>query len=367
MTRALRIEGRGPVALALRLFLARQGFAGTSIAHDAFAREIPPAVAARALALSLGSVHLLSRIIELPESAPIDTVQVSIAHRAGRTRIRAADLAAPALGHVVRYAALHRVLLEALRKIEAQSPSSAFALPPPSLAGDAGEILVRADGAPRSPSARILDFRQSALLAEVLTERDTPGAAFEHFTPEGPLALLPLPQAHRRSLVWCATPQQSARRAQLSSREFEDELLATFGNTLGTIRLASQRHQAPLQRKLAQRNTEPRCIAIGNAAQTLHPVAGQGLNLGLRDAFELAHGLGEAHARGTRLEEALARFRRRRIVDRALTVGATDTLARLFTWPALAPIQSVAFDLLDANPMLRNRFAKALMFGLRSV
>ena len=190
--------------------------------------------------------------------------------------------------------------------------------------------------------------------------------AFEHFTPEGPLALLPLPEPHRRAVVWCATPQQTARRALLSPHEFDAELLDAFGNALGTLQLAGERHQAPLQRRLAPRDENPRRVAIGNAAQALHPVAGQGLNLGLRDAFELAQELGSAHARGERLEEAIARFRRSRVIDRAATVGVTDTLARLFNWPALAPIQSVAFDVLDWTGPLRDRFAKALMFGLRS-
>lgn len=357
MTQRLRIEGRGPVAIALRLFLARQGVAPSSIAHDAFAERIPAGLAARALALSLGSTHLLARIVALPESAPIRTVDVSIARRSGRTRFHAADLDSPTLGCVMRYAALHRALFEALQRLEPKSPSPV---------GEADEIVIRADGDPRSPSARTLDFRQAALLAEVLVERDSPGIAFEHFTVEGPLALLPLPEAARRAVVWCAAPQQTARRAQLPAQAFEAELLAAFGNTLGALRLASERHQAPLQRRLAQHDEDPRRVAIGNAAQALHPVAGQGLNLGLRDAFELAQSLGEAHASGAPLEDALARFRRRRFADRAATVGVTDALARLFTWPSLAPIQSVAFDLLDWAAPLRDRFAKALMFGLRS-
>ncbi len=367
MTQRLRIEGRGPVAIALRLFLARQGFAAQSIAHDAFSGQLPAAVAARPLALSLGSTHLLSRIVTLPEAAPIRTVDVSLAHHAGRTRFRAPDLDAPILGCVVRYAALHRALRAASQRAdEASAAPSPLPFPPSPPVDEADEILVRADGDPRSPSARTLDFHQSALLAEVLVERDAPGVAFEHFTTQGPLALLPLPEPRRRAVVWCATPQQTGRRTLLSPREFEAELLDAFGNALGALRLAGERHQAPLQRTLAQRDDDPRRVAIGNAAQALHPVAGQGLNLGLRDAFELAHELGAAHARGAPLEQALARFRRRRVADRTATVGVTDTLARLFNRPALAPIQSLALDFLDWSAPLRDRFARASMFGLRS-
>ncbi|MCO5102041.1 MAG: FAD-dependent monooxygenase [Burkholderiaceae bacterium] len=367
MTQRLRIEGRGPVAIALRLFLARQGFAPSTIAHEAFAEPIPAGVAARPLALSLGSTHLLSRIVALPEAAPIRTVDVSLAHHGGRTRIHAADLDSPTLGCVTRYAALHDVLVQALRRVERTTRApSRFAPHASSEPGEADEIVVRADGDTRSPSARTLDFDQCALLAEVVVERDAPGVAFEHFTAQGPLALLPLPETRRRALVWCSTPQQTARRALLPPREFDDELLGAFGPALGTLRLAGERHRTPLQRRLAPREANPRCVAIGNAAQALHPVAGQGLNLGLRDAFELAQELGTAHAHGMPLENALVRFRRRRIGDRAATVGVTDTLARLFGWTALAPIQSVAFDVLDWSAPLRDRFAKALMFGLRS-
>lgn len=368
MTQRLRIEGRGPVAIALRLFLARQGFPAAWISHEAFAGPIPPGVAARALALSLGSSQLLSRIVALPAAAPIRTVDVSLAGRAGRTRFHAADLASPTLGCVVRYATLHEALAGALQRIDETRahPPSPFTLHPSPPAGETGEITIRADGDPRSRSARTLDFQQTALLAELIVERDASGVAFEHFTREGPLALLPLSEAGRRALVWCAAPQQTERRTRSAPHEFEAELRAAFGNALGAMRLAGGRHQAPLHRRLAQHEENPRCVAIGNAAQALHPVAGQGLNLGLRDAFELAQELGDAHARGAPLEDAIARFRRRRLADRAATVGVTDTLARLFRGSALAPIQSAAFDLLDWSAPLRNRFAMALMFGLRS-
>ncbi len=380
MTQRLRIEGRGPVGIALRLFLARQGFAPQSIVHDAVAGPLPAAVAARPLALSLGSTQLLARIVTLPEAAPIRTVDVSLAQHAGRTRFHAADLDTSMLGCVVRYGALHRALNTALQRIDEASdaaPALAPALRPASSAlagaagdgdgaGNAGEVLVRADGDPRSPSARTLDFHQSALLAEVLVERDAPGVAFEHFTPYGPLALLPLPEPRRRAVVWCATPRQSERRTLLSPAEFDAELLGAFGNALGALRLVGERRHAPLQRTVAPRDDDPRRVAIGNAAQALHPVAGQGLNLGLRDAFELAHELGAAHARGAPLEQALARFRRTRVADRNATVRVTDALARLLERPALAPIQSLALDVLDCSAPLRDRFARASMFGLRS-
>lgn len=351
----LRIEGRGPVGMALALFLARQGLEAASVALDPVAAEPPEWLASRALALSLGSWQLLSRIVTLPAAAPISKVDVSLRGRAGRTRIRASDLRAPALGYVVRYGALHRALAAALA-----------ARPAPRPAPDGAHALtVVADGDP-GVASRVRDFDQTALLAEVVAELDGHGTAFERFTDEGPLALLPLPEAHRHALVWCARPAESARRAGLDAPAFEAELVTAFGRALGSLRLDSASVLAPLQRRVRAHEADPRRIAIGNAAQALHPVAGQGLNLGLRDAFELAGVLGELRASGRPLGGAAARFRRARRVDRGITVAATDTLAQVFTVPALAAAESAALGLLDLVAPARDSLATALMFGLRA-
>lgn len=359
----MRIEGRGPVAMALRLFLARQGFDPPSVQAQGCTASLPSWLAARPLALSLGSWQLLGRIVALPACAPIRSVEVSLARRSGNTRIRAADLAAPTLGCVVRYGELHRSLEQALTRIASPEPATDGE-------GDA-DVAVVADGETRTSEAqhrgwRVHDFGQSALLTEVLADGSGDGVAFERFTEEGPLALLPLPEPHRHAVVWCAPPGKTARRVTLPKPEFDAELLAAFGPRLGALHVDAARHESPLQRRIGVREDDARRVCIGNAAQTLHPVAGQGLNLGLRDAFELAQRLGEARGSGRPLEEAVARFRRSRMFDRALTVGVTDALARVFTLPALAPLQSGALDALDVAAPLRNGFARALMFGARS-
>ena len=357
----LRIEGRGPVALALRLFLARQGLAEDTIDHPAASADpLPPALAARSLALSLGSLQLLGRIIDLPPAAPIRRVDVSFSRGRGVTSIDADDLGAARLGAVVRYGALHEALSRALAKISPQNEPAC---------GDDGDgasetIRIRADGDPHA-AARTLDFRQSALLAEIKVSRELPDIAFERFTPDGPLAILPLPEPRRHALVWCAPPAVTQRRLDLDAGAFGSELQAMAGDALGTVRLASKRFQAPLQRRQADADTDPLVVTIGNAAQTLHPVAGQGLNLGLRDAFELAQLLGDAHAQGTSMRFVPTRFRCRRSIDRRLTIGITDTLARVFRLPGSAPLHSLALDLLDRAEPLRNRFARQLMFGWR--
>lgn len=358
---AVRIEGRGPVAMALALFLARQGLGPNSLLADPIPDELPDWLASRAIALSLGSWQLLSRVAALPAAAPILRVEASLRGRTGRTRMQAADLDAPALGYVLRYGALHRALADALARAPAARQAGAA---PGEIAAEAA-LAVVADGDPGA-GAKLLDFGQTALLAELVAERDGHDTAFERFTDEGPLALLPLPLPRRYALVWCAHPAESARRAALATPAFEAGLREAFGSALGALRLDSDRVLAPLQRKMRVPGDEPGRIAIGNAAQALHPVAGQGLNLGLRDAFELAALLGQWHASGRRLGEAASAFARARRADRALAVAITDTLAQAFTWPAIARIESLALGVLDLAAPARNRFAASLMFGLRS-
>ena len=354
----VRIEGRGPVAMALALFLSRQGFDAGSICIDPIPAELPAWLESRSIALSLGSWQLLSRVATLAPAAPILHVEVSMRSRAGRTRMHAADLHAPALGYVLRYGPLHRALAAAWTARQRSAP--------PSADGEAAAALtVVADGDPGTAS-KVRDFDQTALLAELVVDRDGHGAAFERFTDEGPLALLPLPQARRYALVWCARPDEATRRAALDARAFEAELLAVFGGALGALRLDSDRVLTPLQRRVRATEADPRRLAIGNAAQALHPVAGQGLNLGLRDAFELAALLGELRASNRRLDEVAARFARARRADRGLTVAVTDTLAQAFTFPAIARLESLALGALDLAAPARNALAASLAFGLRN-
>jgi len=362
---AVRIEGRGPVAMALALFLARQGFGPGSLLTDPIPDELPDWLASRAIALSLGSWQLLSRVAALPPAAPILRVEASLRGRAGRTRMQAADLHAPALGYVLRYGPLHRALADALTDALTDAPAALQAGATPGEIAAVAALTVVADGDPGTAS-NLLDFEQTALLAELVAERDGHGTAFERFTDEGPLALLPLPQPRRYALVWCARPAESARRAELEAPGFEAGLREAFGSALGALRLDSKRVLAPLQRKVRRAGDEPGRIAIGNAAQALHPVAGQGLNLGLRDAFELAALLGELRASGRPLDDAANAFARARRTDRALTVAITDTLAQAFTWPAIARLESLALGALDLAAPARNRFTSSLMFGLRN-
>ena len=366
----IQILGRGPVALALGLWLTRQGFDPARIALDTADSPLPTSLGARSLALSAGSWQLLARICAPPESAPIVRVEVSLSGRAGRTRLSADELGLPALGRVVRYAALVSTL---------RAAAAPLGFAPPAEAGRpvrADTLVVHAEGQP-GDDAQTREFDQTALVAEVelaaVADPMRDATAFECFTQGGPLALLPLPEPGRFSLVWCARPDEAARRSELDDTAFLAELSQWAGQGLVATRLCSPPQAAPLARRQRRTTVQGHEVWIGNAAQTLHPVAGQGLNLGLRDAFELARELGRDAARtDTRpapptavLDATLARYRRSRLTDRQLTVGLTDALARLFTVPALAPWQSLALGALDLQPRLRRHLAQQMMFGRR--
>ena len=362
----IRIEGCGPVALALRLLLVREGYPARLICAEEPEAALPGWLAARPIALSLGSLQLLGRVVrglaphvllaDSASAAPILKVAVTRNHTGAGLNLDRADLSEPVLGAVIRYGRLVQLLQE-----------SVAASPPPAAgkAGRAFELNIIADGeiSPQTPRQR--DFGQMALLAEVTVSRDEPGVAFEHFTSEGPLALLPLPEAGRRALVWCA-PEASARaRVDMPPTEFAAALSKAFGARLGQIALSGARHTTALSRRIAPILRDPRSVAIGNAAQVLHPVAGQGLNLGLRDAYTLARELGNSFSGDGSIEKALARFVRLRQADREIVVATTDLLAWLTCPDLLRPVHALALTTIDSLAPLRRSVARVFMHGPR--
>jgi 2-octaprenyl-6-methoxyphenol hydroxylase len=228
-------------------------------------------------------------------------------------------------------------------------------------------VIIHADGDP-GDDARVREFDQCALLGEVrVPEEPSPSAevAYERFTDAGPLALLPLPEPRRRALVWCDTAERCEQWRALAPAALAAALQQRFGATLGPLQPDGPLAVVPLVRRVRTRQDSANEAWIGNAAQTLHPVAGQGLNLGLRDAFELAAALADADRTGTTAGQALEQFRRQRRTDRGLTVAITDLMARSFTWPFARPLQSPLLAALDLAPALRRPLAAQLMYGWR--
>jgi 2-octaprenyl-6-methoxyphenol hydroxylase len=374
------ILGAGPVGLALALLLARRHV--PSRLFDA--RELEAARAdRRLLALSRGSLQALAALAELPPEklAPIRTVVVSSAGQFGRAVIRDDDVGGGPLGATIRYGDL----LAALAAAAAVEPLISIRRPLriDSVRQRPGAVEIETtDGecitAPLAINAEGLGSRNvsaraatsAALVADVEVE-GTAGWAFERFTRDGPLALLPVagragPATQPMALIWCMAIATADRRHALSDADFMAEAQAQLG-TRNRLRSVRARGRMLLPEQARETLREHRVVYLGNAAQTLHPVAGQGLNLGLRDCVTLADCIGGASAAGADPVERLAEYERLRRADRAAILALTRTAPALFA-TRFAPIalgRSLALTLLSIVPDLRREFARLLMFGVR--
>nr|WP_268840445.1 2-octaprenyl-6-methoxyphenyl hydroxylase [Photobacterium iliopiscarium] len=320
-----------------------------------------PGYDARSIALSHGSSRLLDTIQLWPTLANVATaikhIHVSDRGHAGMVELSAQQLAVDALGYVIELAEAGKIFHHQLAtrsnidlfcpaKVEHIERTQAEAL----VRLNTGKrlrtkLVVAADGA-TSHCCELLhigrdeyDFEQVAVIANITTAEPHQGQAFERFTEHGPVALLPMAQG-RSSLVWCIEPQQQARIMALSDAQFLTELQAVFGWRLGALMVVGERHCYPLILRQSQRLVSHRTAVIGNAAQTLHPIAGQGFNLGLRDAMTLAEEIAAGVKRGADigLPAVLGRYRERRLPDRQATIAMTTSLVSLFANdnPALA-------------------------------
>ena len=371
------ICGAGPVGLALAAFLVRRGMAGPRIALID-GKSLGQAITdPRSIALSWGSVQLLEEVQAWPLPAtPIHEIHVSRRGHLGRSLMDRADHKLQALGYVARYGDVVDALARACERagVTTLRPARVEALI--EAAGGvrlrlddgrqvAAQVAVQAEGGvfgQQESKAQQRDYAQTALIARVSVSDPLPHRAFERFTDEGPLALLPQDGAdgHGYALVWCMRPGRAMDLQMLDDAGFLAQLGEAFGGRLGRFTAASARIAFPLGLNADARATA-RTVAIGNAAQTLHPVAGQGLNLGLRDAAVLARQLARGPA-----PETIAAFMDQRQQDRRLTIGLTDTMARAFTGTGpLQPLLGLSLAALDLVPPARLLLAELMMFGRR--
>lgn len=373
------ICGAGPVGLTLALHLVRHGMPAARIAlvdaKTAQQTEHDP----RSIALSYGSRQILERAGAWPIAATaIEQIHVSRRGQFGRTLIDRAEFGLPALGYVTRYGAI----VAALQAGAAQA--GIRMLRPARLCGlleqDDGvtlqldgadgartlraQLAVQAEGgvfSEQAAKALHRDYDQVGLIAHITCSAPLAQRAFERFTEEGPLALLP--QENGYALVWCCRPARAAQLLQLDDHAFLAALQQAFGHRLGTFLGSSARLAYPLGLN-AQPRLTARSVTIGNAAQTLHPVAGQGLNLGLRDAAVLARLLAKQPTAAS-----LAAFQQARQTDRSATIRLTDALARVFASAAdSSPSQALlglSLGLLDACRPAKRLLAQQMLFGMR--
>jgi len=400
------ICGAGPAGMALAALLAKRGIPAHRIALIDAKTLAQASTDPRSLALSWGSRQILEDIGAWPVAGTaINEIHVSRRGQFGRSMITSTEQGVPALGYVTRYGDIVKALgavceaagtatqrparVDALDELDNQVVLTITDLATGAARSLHAGVVVQAEGGlfnEQQDRARRRDYGQTAIIAQVRSNRPQAHRAYERFTDEGPLALLPqgAPQsvaqlgaqvgaqfgaqgaAHpdarpgEYSLVWCVRPARAEQLLALDDQAFLAQLGEAFGDRVGRFTYASPRRGFPLGLN-ADARTTARTVAIGNAAQTLHPVAGQGLNLGLRDVTVLARLLAQGAT-----PQMLAQFTAARQQDRSTTVRLTDTMARVFAnnSPAQA-LLGLSLAAIDVVGPARSVLAELMMYGRR--
>ncbi len=372
------IVGGGLVGASVAL-----GLADTPL-RVALIEPAPPAAAPatwdeRCIALNEASHRILRALGVWPElartAAPILSTHISEQQRFGVARFSAQEAGLEALGYNIPIRRIGEALWQRV-----VSRGRCTIITPARLSGiDGGadgvtlhledgaqldaRLVVAADGM-NSPlrawlglAAERRDYGQSAIVTAVRSARPHRGCAYERFTPEGPIALLPKPWEAAEnlcSLVWTTPTEQVETRLNWSDETFIGHAQETFGERLGRFSTLGQRQAYPLVRVMSERLTAPRVVFVGNAAQSLHPVAAQGFNLGLRDAATLSELLA-AHQGDAGAAEVLERYAALRSDDRSRVAEFTDRLVRLFSnrVPGLRGLRHLGLLALDLAPPVR--------------
>ena len=378
------IIGGGPAGAALALSLQDSGrkVMVLEAQHD-FSRPADP----RALALSYGARILLQRLgvwDSIAGATPIETIHISQRGGFGRAVLTAAASGVDALGYVVNYSALSQALHQALSQanplyltgavVSGVKSTPGFGVAEFEQGGQRHEVtaslLVLADGGRSLAQVggverHVVDYQQTAVICHVSAERPRRHVAFERFTPFGPMALLPSGAGY--DLVWTARPDEAETLLQLDDSAFLDKLHERFGDRLGAFTSVGKRSSFPLSLKYARPVTAQRMALIGNAAQTMHPVAGQGFNLGLRDAWELGEEIINTPPAEIGNPAMLQRYRDGRRSDTGGSILFTDLLVRLFSndYAGLGLGRGLALAALDLLPGAKRLVARKMIFGAK--
>lgn len=387
----LAIIGGGLVgaslALALQSGAKQRGWTIELIEPFEPGNHYQPSYDARSTALSYGTRLIYQRLgiwDQIAERAePISDIHVSDRGRAGVTRLDASSQRVPALGYVVENAWVGHCLWQALdddivvRHCPAEvermrAVPGGYRLTLTDSQTLDCDLAVLADGG-RSGLREQLGIRikqspygQTALIANVTPGMPHGGRAFERFTDEGPMALLPLPD-NRCALVWTRPERDAARLAAIPEAEFLEELQQAFGYRLGGFQQVGARHLYPLVLIEAEEQVRSGLVVLGNAAHSLHPIAGQGYNLSLRDTEALAVALLSSSAPPGDLS-VLQAYHRKQRSDQRVTVGFSDQLTQLFGDSGRLSIAGRNLGLLglDLLPPAKAWFARQAMgLGVR--
>ncbi len=357
--------------------------------------DISPSYDQRAVALSAASVAIYKSLnlwdqIQ-PLASPITDIHISDQGNFGFTRINAKDCKVDALGQVIPLDQTGPILWQSIRSIKNITlfcPAKISAIKSSEELGDPIEIilidnqkkqhllsaklLLAADGTYSSVAKMSSiettrnSYRQHAVIANITTEKAHNNRAFERFTQQGPLALLPL-KRKSMSLVWCQNEENIDNVMNYSDDEFIQQLQLAFGYRLGQITKVGQRCEYPLALHTCHQPFKQRVLLLGNAAHTLHPIAGQGFNLGLRDIAALVDAIVKAKTHSHNLDYGqvsfLAEYLQQRQADWKLTIGATDSLVKLFSYDffLLTLARDKGLCLLDKIPFLKQKVASMAM------
>jgi 2-octaprenyl-6-methoxyphenol hydroxylase len=374
------------------------GLAGTAL--DVVVAEAFPLRAAgqpsyddRSTAIAWGTSRVFDRLglwsAMSPEASAIHRIHVSEQGRFGVTRIDRRQQRVPALGFVVpnramgsAFASLFEANAASGSGPELLAPARLVALEPAGERAearfevDAGELVisarlvVAADGAASTArellniGAQVHDYRQTAIISNVTPSRRHANTAFERFTAAGPVALLPYGD-DRCNLIYTVRSEDAEAAMALDDAAFLEALQDRIGWRLGRMEQVGRRVSYPLRQVMSSASVCGRVVLIGNAAHSLHPVAGQGFNLGLRDAMVLAELLGDAAAQGEDLGGAdlLRQYSDRRRTDQRNVSTFTDALARVFerTGPVSSTARSLGLLAVDLLPPVKRGLASATM------
>jgi len=379
------IVGGGPVGCAAALALADAGMSVTVLEAHAPGQRAPDS---RTLALSWNSRLILERLAAWSDdlrATPIRTIHVSHRGRFGRACLSTDDVQLPALGYVVRFSSVYDALQARAQelaidyrygfkvsKIDHGRPlcqvSGATVQGVETLQA---RLVVIADGGASltqsvTKNVHEYDYAQIAVVGLVRPDRPHGNRAYERFTPNGPIALLPCEDEF--AFVWTCTAQQADSLSALDDHAFLARLRSAFGDRAGRFIEVRLRSSFPLSLRVAGERADSGVVLLGNASQTLHPIAGQGFNLGLRDAWDLAEVVRSALPGEIGSPSMTSRFRALRRVDRAGGIAVTHALAGLFSndFPPVALGRGIGLVMLDALPPLKRELMRRMIFGVGS-
>jgi 2-octaprenyl-6-methoxyphenol hydroxylase len=378
------VIGGGMVGASLALALGGTGVRVLLVESTSFESAAQPSFDERTTALGNASRRIFAGLgvwgVIAPSAAAIRAIHVSDAGRFGFSRLDASEQGVDALGYVVANRAIGAALWDALTRapgvtlrvparatdLDISAQGVGFTLTEASGRSErlGARLVVAADGAHSQVrvaagiDAAVEDYRQVAVVANVAADRAHQGVAYERFTPAGPLAVLPVHDG-TYAVIWAVRPEQAQQVLALGEAEYLSRLQAQFGWRAGRFVRASRRGSYPLKLTRAGSTVATRTVLIGNAAQALHPVAGQGFNLGLRDAAMLAEVI--ANAQGdVGAPQLLRTFSEWRVRDRSGVTRFTDGLVKLFadTRPGVPLLRNLGLLMFDLAPPAKSALAR---------